>query len=87
MVGCGSVSCRSNFKNVSVSCILYFLLFEDLFAIVYSLSIELFKAVSRCGNGENNEWRPVEAALFCIRAISNYVSVVEAEVMPQVWCH
>ncbi|KAK7857259.1 transportin mos14 [Quercus suber] len=35
-------------------------------------------------NGENNEWCPVEAALFCIRAISNYVSVVEAEVMPQV---
>lgn len=45
---------------------------------------KLVEAVSRCGNGENNEWRPVEAALFCIRAISNYVSVVEAEVMPQV---
>ncbi|GMY24089.1 transportin MOS14 isoform X1 [Fagus crenata] len=45
---------------------------------------KLVEAVSRCGNGENNEWRQVEAALFCIRAISNYVSVVEAEVMPQV---
>uniref|UniRef100_A0A7N2MNS1 DNA mismatch repair proteins mutS family domain-containing protein n=1 Tax=Quercus lobata TaxID=97700 RepID=A0A7N2MNS1_QUELO len=42
------------------------------------------QAVARCGNGENNEWRPVEAALFCIQAISIYVSVVEAEVMPQV---
>ena len=52
--------------------------------MVYSLSIVLFKAVACCGNGENNEWRPVEAALFCIQAISNYVSVVEAEVMPQV---
>ncbi|KAL4633899.1 transportin MOS14 [Castanea sativa] len=45
---------------------------------------KLLEAVAHCGNGENNEWRPVEAALFCIRAISNYVSVVEAEVMPQV---
>jgi hypothetical protein len=71
----------------SASCILHFLLFEDLvvrfFATVYSLPI-VFKAVAGCGNGENSEWRPVEAALFCIRAISNYVSVVEAEVMPQV---
>ncbi|XP_021910463.1 transportin MOS14-like [Carica papaya] len=36
-----------------------------------------------CGNNYS-EWRPTEAVLFCIRAISNYVSVVEAEVMPQV---
>ncbi len=33
---------------------------------------------------KQKEWRPAEAALFCIRAISSYVSVVEAEVMPQV---
>ncbi|KAG2679073.1 hypothetical protein I3760_11G033900 [Carya illinoinensis] len=45
---------------------------------------KLVEAVAGCGNGENDEWRPAEAALFCIRAISNYVSVVEAEVMPQV---
>ncbi|KAE8124129.1 hypothetical protein FH972_019038 [Carpinus fangiana] len=45
---------------------------------------KLVEAIAGCGNGENSEWRPVEAALFCIRAISNYVSVVEAEVMPQV---
>lgn len=37
-----------------------------------------------CGNNYS-EWRPTEAVLFCIRAISNYVSVVEAEVMPQVY--
>lgn len=70
-------------RMFSASCILYFLLFEDIFATVYSLPI-VFKAIAGCGNGENSEWRPVEAALFCIRAISNYVSVVEAEVMPQV---
>ncbi|KAG2675746.1 hypothetical protein I3843_12G021500 [Carya illinoinensis] len=45
---------------------------------------KLVEAVSCCGNGEKNEWRPAEAALFCIQAISNYVSIVEAEVMPQV---
>lgn len=43
----------------------------------------MIKGVACCGN-KHNEWRPAEAALFCIRAISTYVSVVEAEVMPQV---
>lgn len=38
---------------------------------------------SQTGN-EFQEWRPAEAILFCIWAISNYVSVVEAEVMPVV---
>ncbi|KAF4349554.1 hypothetical protein F8388_012242 [Cannabis sativa] len=48
------------------------------------LYTKLFEAVGRYQNAEHSEWRPAEAALFCIRAISNYVSVVEAEVMPQV---
>ncbi|PON86109.1 Coatomer beta subunit [Trema orientale] len=48
------------------------------------LYTKLFEAVGRFKNDEQSEWRPAEAALFCIRAISNYVSVVEAEVMPQV---
>ncbi|XP_010663227.1 transportin MOS14 isoform X2 [Vitis vinifera] len=48
------------------------------------LYMKLVEAVASCGNEEHNEWRPAEAALYCIRAISNYVSVVEAEVMPQV---
>ncbi|KAK6924921.1 hypothetical protein RJ641_009247, partial [Dillenia turbinata] len=47
-------------------------------------SNKLDRAVAGCGNGENIEWRPAEAVLFCIRAVSDYVSVVEAEVMPQV---
>ncbi|PPD92809.1 hypothetical protein GOBAR_DD10241 [Gossypium barbadense] len=47
------------------------------------LYMKLVEAVSSCRN-EQSEWRPAEAALFCIRAISNYVSVVEANVMPQV---
>ncbi|XP_061360280.1 transportin MOS14 isoform X2 [Gastrolobium bilobum] len=48
------------------------------------LYMKLLEAVSGHGNTEHKEWRPAEAALFCIRAISNYVSVVEAEVMPQI---
>ncbi|XP_031250854.1 transportin MOS14-like [Pistacia vera] len=47
------------------------------------LYTKLVEGVACCGN-EHSEWRPAEAALFCIRAISNYVSVIEAEVMPQV---
>ncbi|WJX88566.1 Transportin mos14 [Trifolium repens] len=48
------------------------------------LYMKLLEAVSGNGNNEQKEWRPAEAALFCIRAISSYVSVVEAEVMPQI---
>ncbi|XP_022767965.1 transportin MOS14-like isoform X6 [Durio zibethinus] len=40
-------------------------------------------SLSFCGN-EQSEWHPAEAALFCIGAISNYVSVVETNIMPQV---
>ncbi|KAL5747312.1 hypothetical protein ACOSP7_024309 [Xanthoceras sorbifolium] len=47
------------------------------------LYMKLVEGVACCGN-EHSNWRLAEAALFCIRAISNYVSVVEAEVMPQV---
>ncbi|XP_038687889.1 transportin MOS14-like isoform X2 [Tripterygium wilfordii] len=47
------------------------------------LYMKLVEVVSLCEN-EHGEWRPAEAALFCIRAISSYVSIVEAEVMPQV---
>ncbi|XP_058762412.1 transportin MOS14 isoform X2 [Vicia villosa] len=53
---------------------------DDTLKILY---MKLLEAVSGNGNNEQKEWRPAEAALFCIRAISNYVSVVEAEVMPQ----
>ncbi|PKI63167.1 hypothetical protein CRG98_016352 [Punica granatum] len=48
------------------------------------LYVKLMEAVASYGNGEQSEWRPAEAALFCIRAISNYVSVAESEVMPQI---
>ncbi|XP_028781682.1 transportin MOS14 isoform X1 [Neltuma alba] len=48
------------------------------------LYMKLFEAVSGHGNDEHKEWRSAEATLFCIRAISNYVSVVESEVMPQI---
>lgn len=46
------------------------------------LYVKLMEAVACCTNGEQSQWRPAEAALFCIHAISNYVSVDEAEVMP-----
>ncbi|KAE8668023.1 germin-like protein subfamily T member 2-like [Hibiscus syriacus] len=52
-------------------------------ATLQILYMKLLEAVSCCGN-EQSEWRPAEAALFCIRAISSYVSVVETNVMPQV---
>ncbi|OIW00111.1 hypothetical protein TanjilG_29101 [Lupinus angustifolius] len=48
------------------------------------LYMKLLEAVSGHASNEQKEWRPAEAALFCIRAISHYVSVVEAEVMPQI---
>ncbi|CAK9184734.1 unnamed protein product [Ilex paraguariensis] len=48
------------------------------------LYMKLVEAVSSGRNDERSEWRPAEAALYCIRAISDYVSVVEAEIMPQV---
>ncbi|KAI4336067.1 hypothetical protein L6164_014643 [Bauhinia variegata] len=48
------------------------------------LYMKLLEAFSSCGNDEHKEWRPSEAALFCIRAISSYVSAVEIEVMPQI---
>ncbi|XP_010546049.1 PREDICTED: transportin MOS14 isoform X2 [Tarenaya hassleriana] len=47
------------------------------------LFMKLLEANAQSGN-EFSEWHPAEAILFCIWAISNYVSVVEAEVMPQV---
>ncbi|XP_048500147.1 transportin MOS14 isoform X2 [Beta vulgaris subsp. vulgaris] len=48
------------------------------------LYMKLVQAVTSCGNDQSSEWRPAEAALYCIRAIADYVSSVEAEVMPQV---
>ncbi|XP_073039877.1 transportin MOS14 isoform X2 [Primulina eburnea] len=48
------------------------------------LYMKLIEAVSSRGNDENFDWRPAEAVLFSIRAISDYVSVVEGEIMPQV---
>ncbi|XP_011028670.1 PREDICTED: transportin-3-like [Populus euphratica] len=47
------------------------------------LYMKLYEAQTCLGNG-HNQWHPAEAALFCIRAISNYVSTVEAEVMPKI---
>ncbi|XP_057479377.1 transportin MOS14-like isoform X2 [Actinidia eriantha] len=53
---------------------------EATLKILYT---KLGEAVDRCGNDEHSDWRPAEAALYCIRAISDYVSVTEAEVLPQ----
>lgn len=48
------------------------------------LYMKLVEALSCCGKDSSTDWRPAEAALYCIRAISDYVSVVEAEIMPQI---
>lgn len=53
-------------------------------AVLKILYMKLIQAVSSCGNGQSNEWCSAEAALYCIRAIADYVPSVEAEVMPQV---
>ncbi|CAI0399063.1 unnamed protein product [Linum tenue] len=52
-------------------------------AILRILYVKLAEAQACWGNGQN-EWRPAEAALFCVRAISKYVSTDEAEVMPKI---
>ncbi|KAF5195980.1 Transportin mos14 [Thalictrum thalictroides] len=48
------------------------------------LYMKLVEAVGTCRNDEMCDWRPAEAALYCIRAISDHVSFVDTEVMPQV---
>lgn len=48
------------------------------------LYMRLVEAVCSCQNDERSDWCPAEAALYCIRAVSDYVSFAEAEVMPQV---
>ncbi|WCJ36007.1 ARM repeat superfamily protein [Euphorbia peplus] len=47
------------------------------------LYMKLAEAQAFWANGQS-EWRPAEAALFCIRAVSNHVSLAEAEVMPKI---
>lgn len=56
--------------------------------IIWSFNIfdvcEIFTQANAQTGNDFQDWSPAEAILFCIWAISNYVSVVEAEVMPQV---
>lgn len=44
------------------------------------LYMKLVEAVNCCGT----DWRPAEAALYCIGAISDFVSIGDVEVMPQI---
>ncbi|KAL9270842.1 Transportin MOS14-like protein [Drosera capensis] len=53
-------------------------------AILKILYMKLAEAVASSGNNELAEWPRVEAALYCIKAISEFVSTTEAEVLPQV---
>ncbi|EPS74265.1 hypothetical protein M569_00490, partial [Genlisea aurea] len=48
------------------------------------LFMKLVEAVDNSKQQNHNDWRPAEAALYSIRAISDYVSPVEGEVMPQI---
>ncbi|XP_058071597.1 transportin MOS14 [Magnolia sinica] len=52
--------------------------------ILRILFMKLVQAVGSCRSDESCEWRPAEAALYCIWAISKSVSFTEAEIMPQV---
>ena len=83
----GSFEYNLQAENFQFLCTWYLLctFFSSLRGMYIIFWNSFFKAVSGHGNDEHKEWRPAEATLFCIRAISNYVSVVESEVMPQVW--
>lgn len=48
------------------------------------LYMELVEAVNYCGNNQQADWRRAEAALYSIRAISDYVSPTEGELMAQI---
>ncbi|KAL0421852.1 UNVERIFIED_CONTAM: Transportin MOS14 [Sesamum latifolium] len=48
------------------------------------LYMKLIEAVSNCGQSQHTDWRPAEAALYSIRAISDFVSNTEGDVMPQI---
>ncbi|KAM3402197.1 hypothetical protein ACQJBY_006243 [Aegilops geniculata] len=52
-------------------------LFRPPFEVLVSLA---------CGSGaeQNQNWQPLEAALFCIQAIAKSVSIEEKEILPQV---
>ncbi|GAA0171554.1 transporter [Lithospermum erythrorhizon] len=47
------------------------------------LCMKLLEAVSS-RNEKGIDWQPAEASLYCIQAISDFVSFEEAEVMPQI---
>ncbi|XP_051116858.1 transportin MOS14 isoform X2 [Andrographis paniculata] len=49
--------------------------------ILYMKLIEAFRSSEQ---NQHNDWRPAEAALFNIRAISDFVSLSEGDVMPQI---
>ncbi|KAG6485484.1 transportin MOS14-like [Zingiber officinale] len=48
------------------------------------LFTKLVQAVGSHRNEDSFNWRPVEAALFCIQAVAKSVSTQEAEVLPQI---
>uniref|UniRef100_A0A452YFY6 Uncharacterized protein n=1 Tax=Aegilops tauschii subsp. strangulata TaxID=200361 RepID=A0A452YFY6_AEGTS len=54
-----------------------------------TLKILFMKLIQACGSGaeQNQNWQPLEAALFCIQAIAKSVSIEEKEILPQVLCH
>ncbi|GLJ36877.1 hypothetical protein SUGI_0745270 [Cryptomeria japonica] len=55
---------------------------ENILKILSNNFIQL--ATRNVGNDASWDWRPVEASLYCIRAISRAVSTSEGVVMPQV---
>ncbi|XP_020574116.1 transportin MOS14 isoform X2 [Phalaenopsis equestris] len=48
------------------------------------LFMKLVEAVGNYNNDENYKWQPVEAALYCIQAISQSVPPQEVEILPQI---
>ncbi|KAH9299652.1 hypothetical protein KI387_031334, partial [Taxus chinensis] len=52
--------------------------------ILNILSNNFFQAARNIGNDASWDWRPLEASLYCIRAISRVVPTSEGLVMPQI---
>lgn len=66
--------------------LLYCILSKQLY---YSLHIFLFtydQALENAPSDGSSKWQPIEAALFCMQSIAQFIPSSEAEIMPRVCC-
>ncbi|CAK7355701.1 unnamed protein product [Dovyalis caffra] len=84
----GIHTCQTNYSDPKTSVLIreagpigIFQVMAD--ATLRILDVKCVEAPTCMGNG-HNQWDPAEAVLFCSRAISNYVSIVEVDPMPKI---